>query len=171
MIFVALGANLPHSLYGMPRDVLEEALRQFGSRKLRVVRRARWYRSPPWPPSDQPWYVNGVAEVETACDPAETLSALHALEAAFGRRRRERNAARVLDLDLIDWHGQVLEGSDGPLLPHPRMQERAFVLRPLADLAPDWRHPVTGRAIGELIAALPPGEGAEPIEEACRGEL
>ena len=169
MIFVALGANLPHSLYGMPRDILEEALRQFSTRKLRVVRRARWYRSPPWPPSDQPWYVNCVAEVETACSPAEALAGLHALEAAFGRRRRERNAARVLDLDLIDWHGRILEESDGLVLPHPRMQARAFVLRPLAELAPDWRHPVTSRSIAELIAALPPGDETEPMEDWTAG--
>ncbi|WP_119168299.1 2-amino-4-hydroxy-6-hydroxymethyldihydropteridine diphosphokinase [Algihabitans albus] len=169
MIFLALGANLSHELYGGPRDVLEEALRQLQGRGIGVLRRSRWYRSPPWPPSDQPWYLNGVAELETTAGPAETLANLHDLEAAFGRRRSVRNEARVLDLDLIDWHGGLLQESDGPTLPHPRMQDRAFVLLPLAELAPDWRHPVTQRSIGDLIAALPSPGSAEPIEDEALG--
>ena len=164
MIFMALGSNLSHELYGRPVCVLEEALRQLDECGLSVRRRSRWYRSPPWPPSDQPWYANGVAELETTAGPKETLARLHDLEAAFGRRRGQRNAARILDLDLIDWHGRVLEEPDGPLVPHPRMQDRDFVLLPLAELAPDWRHPVTDRSIDDLIAALPSGGGAEPIE-------
>ncbi|WP_421709252.1 2-amino-4-hydroxy-6-hydroxymethyldihydropteridine diphosphokinase [Algihabitans sp.] len=165
MIFIALGSNLSHELYGPPCRVLEEALGQLDDGALSVRRRSRWYRSPPWPLSDQPWYVNGVAELETSDGPRDTLARLHDLEAAFGRRRGLRNAARVLDLDLIDWHGRVLEELEGLCLPHPRMQDRDFVLRPLAELAPDWRHPVTGRSIGDLIADLPPGSEAEPIED------
>ncbi len=164
MIFIALGANLPHPRFGSPRCVLEAALRELETAELRVLRRSRWYRSPPWPPSDQPWYVNGVAEIVSTLGPADTLARLHAVEAAFGRARGQRNAARVLDLDLIDWHGRVLAEPEGPTVPHPRMHERGFVLLPLAELAPQWCHPVTGAALAELLANLPPDTPAEPIE-------
>ena len=109
------------------------------------------------PDLDQPWYVNGIARLDTALSPEALLARLHALEEAFGRVRRQRWEARAIDLDLIDHCGLVrLEGA--PLLPHPRMDQRAFVLMPLADVAPDWRHPVDGRPIAELLAALPPGQ-------------
>jgi 2-amino-4-hydroxy-6-hydroxymethyldihydropteridine diphosphokinase len=152
-------------VYGPPRAVLEAALEALRRHGLTVVRRSRWYRSPPWPPSDQPWYVNGVAELETELPPERLLEILHAVEAEFGRERGARNAARVLDLDLIDWHGTVRE-TPPPQLPHPRMHSRGFVLLPLAELAPDWRHPESGAALSELIAALPPDTPAEPMEEA-----
>ena len=89
--------------------------------------------------------------------PADALLAeLHAVEEAFGRVRTVPNAARLIDLDLLDFHGEIAAGGPGrATLPHPRMADRAFVLRPLADLAPDWRHPVTGPPIAALLAALP----------------
>ena len=89
---------------------------------------------------------------------------LHAVEAEFGRARAVPNAARVLDLDLLAYDDLVSQPGAWPLLPHPRMAERAFVLLPLADLAPDWRHPVLGRTARELAEALPPGQpsGALP---------
>jgi 2-amino-4-hydroxy-6-hydroxymethyldihydropteridine diphosphokinase len=164
VIFLALGANLPHPGIGPPRAVLEAALARLDAEGVRVLRRSRWYASPPWPPSDQPWYVNGVAEVESALPPADLLARLHAVEAGFGRERGVRNAARVLDLDLVDWHGRI-DPEGTPALPHPRMHERGFVLLPLAELAPDWRHPVTGTPIGDLIARLPPDTAAEPMED------
>jgi len=92
--------------------------------------------------------------------PVELLTRLHAIEAAFGRRRDgTSNAARTLDLDLLDFDGMQLDGR--PVLPHPRMTDRAFVLVPLADVAPDWRHPVSGRSIADLVADLGPLDGME----------
>ena len=86
------------------------------------------------------------------------------VEAEFGRRRTVPNAARPIDLDLLDYHGEIAPSGPGrAILPHPRMIGRAFVLRPLADLAPDWRHPVTGQSIGELLAALPADQVVECI--------
>jgi 2-amino-4-hydroxy-6-hydroxymethyldihydropteridine diphosphokinase len=165
VIFVALGANLPHPRHGPPRAVLEAALTGLQARGLRVVRRSRWYRSPAWPPgSGAPDYVNGVAEVACDLEPQALLAELHAVEAEFGRARGIRNAPRTLDLDLLDWHGVVRAADDGPPeLPHPRMHERGFVLLPLAELAPDWRHPASGRRIDALIEALPPETMAEPL--------
>jgi 2-amino-4-hydroxy-6-hydroxymethyldihydropteridine diphosphokinase len=79
--------------------------------------------------------------------------------------RRERNEARVLDLDLLAYHDLVLPGPEAPILPHPRLRERAFVLLPLAELAANWRHPATGEAISDLIAGLDPGQETRPLEQ------
>jgi 2-amino-4-hydroxy-6-hydroxymethyldihydropteridine diphosphokinase len=164
MILIALGSNLPGPTGG-PRETLERALAAFPKAGLGLLARSPWYRSAPVPPSDQPWFVNGVARVtcDTA-DPADLLDRLHTLEADFGRKRDGTpNAARTLDLDLLDMDGMVR--TDAPILPHPRMTARAFVLLPLADVAPDWRHPVGGQAIATLIAALGAHEEIERIEE------
>jgi 2-amino-4-hydroxy-6-hydroxymethyldihydropteridine diphosphokinase len=116
------------------------------------------------PASDQPWYVNAVAEAASDLSADALLAELHAVEVEFGRRRTVPNAARPIDLDLLDYHGEIATGGLGrAILPHPRMIGRAFVLRPLADLAPDWRHPVSGQSIAELLAALPVDQVAERI--------
>jgi 2-amino-4-hydroxy-6-hydroxymethyldihydropteridine diphosphokinase len=155
-IYIGLGANLPHERYGAPRQTLEAALEELGRRGLQTVRVSPWYRTAPVPASDQPWYVNAVAEIASDLPADALLAELHAVEAAFGRARTVPNAARPIDLDLLDFHGEISAGGPGrATLPHPRLAERAFVLRPLADLAPDWRHPVSRRPIGALIEALP----------------
>jgi 2-amino-4-hydroxy-6-hydroxymethyldihydropteridine diphosphokinase len=128
-----------------------------------VVDRSRWYETAPVPVSDQPWYVNGVARIETDLEPAELLARLHAVEADFGRVRSIRNAPRLVDLDLLAYDDRVIDGDGGLELPHPRLHERAFVLLPLADLAPGWRHPRMLRTVEELIAALPPDQVAQPL--------
>jgi 2-amino-4-hydroxy-6-hydroxymethyldihydropteridine diphosphokinase len=121
------------------------------------------------PISDQPWYVNGVAELRTDLGPQQLLSELHAVERLFGRERRERNEARVLDLDLLAYGNLVRPGPEPPILPHPRLAERAFVLLPLCDLMPQWRHPVDGRSLNEMIAALPSDQIARPLSEDWAG--
>ena len=162
MILVAIGSNLPSSAHPTPLAVCEAAVRALETEGAgRVVARSRWYRTAPVPVSGQPWFVNGVVVLETGLDPGGLLARLHGIEAAFGRTRTRRNEARVLDLDLVDYDGQVREGADGPVLPHPRMQERAFVLHPLRDVAPAWRHPVLGLDVDALISRLPPGQGIE----------
>ncbi len=155
MILIALGANLP-GRFGSPQAMLEAALQGLPGLGIFPLACSPWYETAPIPASDQPNYVNGVALADSIHDAAGTLAALHALEDDFGRVRAERNAARVLDLDLIDYHGEVRETA--PILPHPRMHERAFVLVPLRDVAPEWRHPLLKRDVAALIAALPPGQ-------------
>lgn len=163
MILIALGANLP-STAGAPRATLEAALAQLEAAGVRVVARSRWYRTAPVPVSDQPWYVNGVARVETALDPAALLAVLRRIEQAFGRQRAVPNAARSLDLDIVDYDGRV-ENTPELTLPHPRMQDRAFVLLPLAEIAPAWRHPTLGKTVEALVSALPEGQNAAPVAE------
>jgi 2-amino-4-hydroxy-6-hydroxymethyldihydropteridine diphosphokinase len=130
---------------------------------LRLAALSRWYRTRPEPPlPGVPDFVNGVARLEgEVADPAALLAALHAIEAGAGRRRPFPNAPRTLDLDLIAVGGMVRAAPD-PVLPHPRAHLRRFVLEPLADVAPGWRHPVLGRSVEALLAGLP-GPRAEPL--------
>jgi 2-amino-4-hydroxy-6-hydroxymethyldihydropteridine diphosphokinase len=165
-IYIGLGANLA-SASGSPRATCEAALARLDALGARIIRRSRWFRSAPVPVSDQPWFVNGVAAVAWTGTPENLLALLHAVEAVLGRQRRERNEARAIDLDILAMGDLVREAS--PVLPHPRLHERAFVLRPLADLAPDWRHPVSGRSIADLIADLPTDQVAEPMDDDSPG--
>jgi 2-amino-4-hydroxy-6-hydroxymethyldihydropteridine diphosphokinase len=163
-VFIALGANLEHPIHGPPRRALEVALEELGRRGIVVRRVSPWYRTAPVPASDQPWYVNAVAEVETDLAADALLARMHEVEDIFGRVRTVPNAARLIDLDLLDFNGEIAAGGPGrAVLPHPRMENRAFVLRPLADLAPDWRHPHTGAAISALLAALPADQVIERL--------
>lgn len=153
MILIGVGANLP-SAAGSSRQTCEAALVHLGRLGVTVVECSPWYETAPIPASDQPWFVNAVARAETALSPAGVLAALHLTEAAFGRHRTVANAARTLDLDLLAYHNEVrTEGA--LLLPHPRLHERAFVLFPLRDLAPGWRHPALGETAENLAARLP----------------
>jgi 2-amino-4-hydroxy-6-hydroxymethyldihydropteridine diphosphokinase len=156
-IFVAFGANLPSRRYGSPRETCLAALAELEARGVKIVRRSSFYESAPVPISDQPWYVNGVAQVETSLDPAALLAVLHTIERQFGRERRELNEARVIDLDLVSYGGLV-RNDPPPVLPHPRMADRAFVLLPLQEIAPGWRHPVSEVSVEELVARLPAGQ-------------
>jgi 2-amino-4-hydroxy-6-hydroxymethyldihydropteridine diphosphokinase len=130
-----------------------EALRSLPSLRLQAL--SRWYRTAPMPPSGQPDYVNGVARLEGAAEPARLLAQIQAIEARAGRRRGVANAARTLDLDIIAIDDLVRDAPD-PVLPHPRAHQRAFVLVPLADVEPAWRHPLLQRCVRRLIEELPP---------------
>lgn len=157
-IYIGLGANLSNPVHGAPLQTLAAAVRALEVAGFTIVRRSPWYESAPIPASDQPWFVNGVVEIGSDLAPEALLQSLHRVETAFGRVRSEPNAPRTLDLDLLDYSGIIRTGDIPPILPHPRLSDRAFVLLPLRDIAPDWRHPVSGIAIGALIAALPPGQ-------------
>lgn len=135
---MALGCNLPGA-YTSREALLEAALQALPEEDLKVVARSGWWASAAWPDPTGPGYLNGVAIVETSLSPQAVLAALHAVEARFGRARGEPNAARTLDLDLIA-HGRTCT-AEGLILPHPRGHERLFVMGPLAEIAPDWRHP------------------------------
>jgi 2-amino-4-hydroxy-6-hydroxymethyldihydropteridine diphosphokinase len=153
MILIALGANLA-SAVGRPEETLRAALASLDAKGITVERRSGFYLSEAWPNPADPPFVNAVASVRTRLEPVELLQILHEVEAAFGRKRCSRNAPRTLDLDLIDYDHRIEHGD--PELPHPRMEDRAFVLIPLRDIAPEWRHPQSGRSVDELIARLGP---------------
>ena len=154
--FIGLGANLQHPVHGSPRQTLEAAIRALQAEGFDVVARSSWYESAPVPLADQPWYVNGVVAIRSLLPAVELLERLHRVEAAFGRIRSVVNAPRVIDLDLLDCRGERADGAQGgPILPHPRMTDRAFVLLPLQEIAPDWQDPVSGRLITDLVTDLP----------------
>jgi 2-amino-4-hydroxy-6-hydroxymethyldihydropteridine diphosphokinase len=167
VILVGIGSNLAAPQFGSPEETAKAAVAQLPAIGAAVLGCSRWYLSEPVPASDQPWYVNGVALIETRLAPPALLAALLALEARFGRRRGAANAARTLDLDLLDYDGRP-SATKGLVLPHPRLHERRFVLAPIAEIAPGWRHPRLGMTAGELLRRLPPGQpiralGASPF--------
>lgn len=155
-VVVALGSNL-----GDTRRVLEAALGRFDSLGLRVDARSLWWRSDAWPDPNQPPFLNGVALVATALPPQAVLQALLEIEIAFGRLRASPNAPRTLDLDLIAHGRQVVERPD-LTLPHPRAHRRLFVMGPLAEIAPEWQHPVSGATAVALAATADQGRDAVP---------
>ncbi len=152
MIVIALGANL-NSAVGPPLKTLAAAMEALSKSGVRIVGMSAFYVTPAWPNPSDPPFVNAAARIETDLAPDALLELLHKIETEFGRTRGAKNAPRSLDLDLIDYEGRVEEGP--PVLPHPRAAERAFVLIPLSEVAPGWQHPVSGRTVEALIAALP----------------
>lgn len=156
-ILIGIGANLSPDGYETPREGCEAAIAGLAGFGIEVTAVSPWYETAPVPVSDQPWFNNAVIRARTALAAPAALAALHQIEARFGRTRTVRNAARVLDLDLLDYAGQTVEET-GLSIPHPRLHERAFVLLPLRDVMPDYRHPHSGAPIDAMIDALPTGQ-------------
>ncbi|NWG45319.1 MAG: 2-amino-4-hydroxy-6-hydroxymethyldihydropteridine diphosphokinase, partial [Alphaproteobacteria bacterium] len=163
MILIAFGANLP-SREGPPEATFASVLVRLPRFGVRPLAWSRLYRSPALAPTgqpvDQPDFLNAVIAVRTDLSAEALLGVLHRVEAQIGRRRRRANEPRSIDLDLIDYHGTVtaqsgLRGDSARLvrplvLPHPRADQRRFVLDPLAEIVPRWRHPRSGRTLAEL---------------------
>ncbi len=175
-VIIALGANL--SLRDIALKVtLERAFDAMTAAGLVIRAKSRIYTTPCFPVGAGPDYVNAVAEIETDLPPADVLTILHDIEREFGRERVQRWGMRTLDLDLICWGDQVLPdlkefehwrtlpadqqtliAPEALILPHPRLQDRAFVLVPMAEILPDWRHPVLDQTVAEMLDQLPPEE-------------
>ena len=139
--------------------MLEEALARFPAVGLKILKRSGWWRSAAWPDPNGPEYRNGVALVEANGPPEAVLASLLRLEAEMGRQRSARNTPRTLDLDLIA-HGREVRDEPGLILPHPRAHQRLFVMGPLAEIAPAWRHPVLGNSAADLAEAATIGRDA-----------
>ncbi|MBR9762066.1 MAG: 2-amino-4-hydroxy-6-hydroxymethyldihydropteridine diphosphokinase [Rhodobacteraceae bacterium] len=170
---VALGGNLEPTLVGTA-EILRSALRSLGEEPARITRMSRFFRSPAFPAGSGPDYVNAAVSLVSPETPQTLLARLHQIEADHGRERKSRWGARVLDLDLLACGDQVLPDAatqaawralpldqqmtrapEGLILPHPRLQDRAFVLVPLAEVAPDWVHPLLHKSVTEMCGDLP----------------
>jgi len=161
-IYIGLGANQAYRGRA-PLQTLNSALGALAAAGVETLAASRPWRSPAWPDPSDPPFVNACIAVRTPHDPAALMAVLHEVEAAHGRARAVRNAPRTLDLDLLDYQGRTSRFPGGLELPHPRLSARAFVLLPLKDIAPHWRHPASGATLQSLIAALPAAE-----RRACR---
>jgi 2-amino-4-hydroxy-6-hydroxymethyldihydropteridine diphosphokinase len=172
---VAFGANLPFEGEG-PAATLRKAVDALQEEGLQLLALSRFYATPCFPAGAGPDYVNAAAllQCEFSIDLTSVMARLHRVEARFGRERAQRWGMRTLDIDLLAMGDSVLPDSetqdiwrrlpmeaqvratpDQLILPHPRLQDRAFVLVPLADVAPDWVHPRTGQSVRQMLDALP----------------
>lgn len=161
IVVVALGSN-QESVLGPPRAILEAAIDALKAKEFMVLAASRWWRSAAWPDPSDPEYVNAVITGQYPHGPEKLHRHLLQIEADFGRVRAARNAPRPLDLDLIAFGRAVSEGPD-LILPHPRASERAFVMGPLAEIMPGWRHPASGRSAAELYREARVGCDARPL--------
>lgn len=152
MIIIALGANL-NSRYGSPEDTIERAKDALKSSGVAIRQSSRTWMTAPVPASDQPWYRNAVISVDTGLRPRALMALLLDIESSFGRIRGERNAPRVIDLDLIAYYDVIIE-EEGLQIPHPRMEDRAFVLVPMQEILPNWRHPVLDLSVSDMVGNL-----------------
>ena len=173
-ILVALGGNFPGS-WGTPPETLRRALKELEGRGVTVEAISPFYATAAVGPAGQPDYVNAVAKVQTSLPPQALLRTLKQIEAVAGRRGGKPWGPRSLDMDIVDYKGLVTHGLRAarryaragrrPLvLPHPAMHLRPFVLRPLLDVAPDWRHPSLKRSGHDLLRSLADGGGGRILK-------
>ncbi len=156
---IAVGGNLAGA-WPSVQAALEAALERVGRLGFEIVAVSRFWRSAAWPNPKDPSFLNAVALARTSLSPEDAMAALHRVELAFGRERKAANGPRTLDLDLIALGPLVLAGD--VILPHPRAAERLFVMGPLAEIAPTWRHPVLGKTAEVLASKAVIGQDAVP---------
>lgn len=173
LIFIAYGSNQPLDGH-TPSQALAWVVNTLSDKGVKTERISRLWRSAAWPDISDPPYFNAVLQVETDFSAAVLLTVLHEIESQTGRVRDttvtgKRYAPRVLDLDLVSYRGCINLQSEGgisapgPVLPHPRAHERGFVMGPLAEIAPDWIHPVLKRTASDLWKAVTVAADASPV--------
>ena len=162
MIFVGIGSNLSSEAFGNPIKNCIEAVKTLNNEIL-IEEISPWYKSEPVPKSDQPWYVNGVLNINTDLNPLEVLNILLKIETNFGRFREKKNESRVLDLDLLTFNDLIID-TKKLTIPHPRMHLRSFVMKPITDINPNWVHPKLKMKSKDIMMKIEKGQGIEKIK-------
>ncbi len=157
-VYLSLGSNLDDRAANL-RTALEK-LADFGT----VNAVSAFYETEPVGLTAQPWFLNCAAKLDTEKMPRQLITGILNVEQEMGRQRKQKNGPRIIDIDLLLFGTSVIEMA-GLTVPHPRMHERRFVLEPLAEIAPDVRHPVFKRTVRELRDALPPGQTVRRVLE------
>jgi 2-amino-4-hydroxy-6-hydroxymethyldihydropteridine diphosphokinase len=139
--------------WGQPSTTLRRAIGCLDAAGCRLIRASVFARTSPYGKTDQPDFLNAVARVATRMTPEALLNYLQSIERQAGRRQGERWGPRSLDLDILDFNGIVREAPP-PVLPHPGIRHRPFVLRPIMEIAPRWRHPVLGKTAAQMLEPL-----------------
>ncbi len=152
MILIALGSNISGP-WGSPEQNVQHAMQALNRDGLKLVGASRLLLTAPFGKPNQPPFVNAVARIETHLPPLALLQKLHAIERTAGRRRATRWGPRTLDLDIVDYHG-LIRSSGRLILPHPGIPERIFVLKPIAELVEEWRHPASHLSAQEMLRRL-----------------
>jgi 2-amino-4-hydroxy-6-hydroxymethyldihydropteridine diphosphokinase len=155
MILIGVGSNMPGP-WGTPEKTVARVPLELDRGPVRVIKVSGPVRTTPFGMTDQPPFTNAALAIETDLPPSALLLHLQALERRAGRHREIRWGPRTLDLDLLDYRGLVLEEPAGLILPHPGIAERPFVLVPIIQIAPEWRHPVIGLTAAEMLAKVAP---------------
>lgn len=158
-VFIGIGSNLGDSL-----ELCRRACQLLnGEPELWITARSPFYRTAPYGHTDQPEFLNAVIQARTRLSPRSLLEHLLNIEQRLGRKRREKWGPRTIDLDLLFYGGERIQ-EEGLEVPHPDLANRAFVLAPLCDLAPNWIHPLTGQTVRELLEALAPLPPMEKLD-------
>ena len=153
MIYIGIGSNLNGKNNETPLQNCKKAVVEL-KKEVNICKISSWYKSEPIPVSNQPWYINGVVEISTNKSSIDLLEFILNIEEFFGRVRKKKNEARILDLDIIDYKKKILYKKNKLIIPHPRMHQRSFVLQPLQELNPKWIHPIKKKGLKELISNL-----------------
>ena len=167
-IIVAYGSNLSASFPSEQMSASQAfatVVKALQGKGLLVTKISRLWRSQAWPDASDPPYVNAVMVIGTDLQPVELMKSLHDIEREAGRvRDSQRYAPRVLDLDLIAYGRQISDGTNGLILPHPRADERAFVMGPISEIMPQWQHPVLNETAESIYKKSTIGIDAYPLE-------
>jgi 2-amino-4-hydroxy-6-hydroxymethyldihydropteridine diphosphokinase len=162
IVYLSLGSNM-----GDRQTNLQDAIALLET-VGHVVRKSSFYETEPVEFTRQAWFLNCAAAIETETAPEKLMAELLEIEQDLGRRRTRRKGPRTIDIDILLFGDRVLS-LPGLIVPHPAMHERRFVLEPLAEIAPQARHPVLKKTIGELLASLPAGQVVRKLEEKRSG--
>jgi 2-amino-4-hydroxy-6-hydroxymethyldihydropteridine diphosphokinase len=158
MILLSLGSNLD-SKFGDSKQTLLKCYDFFNNDKIKIIKKSSFYESLAVPNKLDPKFVNSVISIDTNLSPEEIMNYILSVETNFERKREKLNAPRTCDIDIVDYNGKVINISTDKIslvIPHPRLEERSFVLYPIREIDKNWKSPISGKNVNQLIENLDP---------------